>query len=159
MSHNINAQTVLSVEHADVIEEQIPLTWEGATVEHNANINGQVCDIVVRRAGNMRDIGLKVQEDGTYQVIGIYNSAYGRSGDAARVIAEMQQFYENYCIATAQKQVKKGGRHVQRTTEPVEAHMDFGNGKEKCVMVEIHIGSTSSTQPEKDQSAATGGYN
>ena len=159
MSHNINAQTVLSVEHADVIEEQIPLTWEGATVEHNANVNGRVCEIVIRRPGHGRDIGLQAQEDGTYQVIGIYNSAYGRDGDAARVIAEMQQFNENYCIATAEKQVRKGGRHVQRTTKPVEAQMDFGNGKEKCVMVEIHIGSTSSTQPDKDQSAATGGYN
>lgn len=159
MSHNIRTQTVLSVEHADVIEEQVPLTWGGAMVEHNANVDGQVCDIVIRRAGNMRDIGLQAQEDGTYQVIGIYNPAYGRSGDSARVIAEMQQFYENYCIATAQKQVKRGGRHVQHTTKPVEAHMDFGNGKEKCVMVEIHIGSTSSTQTERDQSAATGGYN
>ena len=149
----------MSVEHADVIEEQIPLTWEGATVEHNANVNGRVCEIVIRRPGHGRDIGLQAQEDGTYQVIGIYNSAYGRDGDAARVIAEMQQFNENYCIATAEKQVRKGGRHVQRTTKPVEAQMDFGNGKEKCVMVEIHIGSTSSTQPDTDQSAATGGYN
>ena len=159
MSHDIRAQTVLLAEHADVIEEQVPLTWGGATVEHNANIGGQVCDIVIRRAGNMRDIGLQVQEDGTYQVVGIYNSAYGRGGDNARVIAEMQQFYENYCIATAQKEVRKSGHHVQRTTKPVEAHMDFGNGKEKCVVVEIHLGRTSSTQPEKDQSAATGGYN
>ena len=159
MSHNINAKTELSVEHADVIEEQIPLTWGGATVEHNANIGGQVCDIVIRRAGNMRDIGLQVQEDGTYQVVGIYNSAYGRGGDNARVIEEMQQFYENYCVATAQKELKKSGHHVQRTTKPVEAQMDFGNGIEECVVVEIRLGSTSSTQTEKDQSAATGGYN
>lgn len=159
MSHNIRAQTVLSAEHADVIEEQIPLTWGGATVEHNANIGGQVCDIVIRRAGNMRDIGLQVQEDGTYHVVGIYNSAYGRGGDNARVIEEMKQFYENYSVACLQKEVKKSGHHVQSTTKPVEAQMDFGNGIEECVVVEIRLGSTSSTQTEKDQSAATGGYN
>lgn len=161
MSHKMTAKTTLMEEHTDVVLEQVPLTWEGATVVHNTKPvgvrNAPICEVVIRRAGS-NDIGLKVRSDGSgvYDVH-MYNPGYG--GDQQRMINEMQKLYENYCIGTAQKEVKKNGRKVRRTTAPVGSEMDFGNGVEKCVMVEIHIGSTSSNANQRDQSATTGGYN
>jgi hypothetical protein len=159
----MTAKTTLMEEHTDVVLAQVPLTWKGATVVHNTKPvgvrNAPICEVVIRRPGS-NDIGLKVRNDGSgvYDVH-MYNPGYGN--DTTRMVNEMEELYKNYCIATAQKEVKRNGQQVHRTTKPVRATMDFGNGEEACVMVEIHIndGTTSSNKTQKDQSAATGGYN
>ncbi len=87
----------------------------------------------------------------------MYNPGYGN--DQERMVNELEKLYENYNIATTKKVVKKAGHRIARTSDAVSAKADFGNGEEECRMVEIHLGDSSTSSVQKNQSSTTGGYN